>query len=156
MYAGNRRQQTQSGKAAERKRIMAADQIFINACKNAQKGVVQAFLKKGGIDLDKRDQAGCTALYYAAAKGTRDIVRLLLDAGADPGLANNQSAVPLHSVSQSGNKEIIRMLVEHGADINATDKRGRTPLVCSAMEGKTEASLLLLELGADQIGRAHV
>ena len=59
------------------------DNMLLTARKNGQKGVVQAFLKKGGIQLDKRDAQGATPLYYASAKGSRDIVKLLLDAGAD-------------------------------------------------------------------------
>ena len=58
------------------------DLIFLNACKNGQKGVVQAFIKKGGIDFNKRDAQGCTPLFYACIKGARDIVKLLLDGGA--------------------------------------------------------------------------
>ena len=59
------------------------DNMLLTACKNGQKGIVQAFLKKGGIQLDKRDVQGATPLHYASAKGSRDIVKLLLDAGAD-------------------------------------------------------------------------
>ena len=62
------------------------DLIFLNACKNGQKGVVQAFIKKGGIDFNKRDAQGCTPLFYACIKGARDIVKLLLDGGADASL----------------------------------------------------------------------
>lgn len=28
---------------------------FLNACRNGQKSIVQIFLKKGGIDVNKRD-----------------------------------------------------------------------------------------------------
>ena len=38
---------------------------FLNACRNGQKGIVQIFLKKGGIDVDKRDVEGNTPLYHA-------------------------------------------------------------------------------------------
>ena len=58
---------------------MDNNQTFLNACRNGQKSIVQIFLKKGGIDINKRDQEGNTALYYACQKGYRDIVALLLD-----------------------------------------------------------------------------
>jgi len=54
---------------------------FLNACRNGQKSIVQIFLKKGGIDVNKRDAEGNTPLYYACLKGLRDIVGLLLDSG---------------------------------------------------------------------------
>lgn len=86
------------------------DNMLLTACKNGQKGVVQAFLKKGGIQLDKRDAQGATPLYYASAKGSRDIVKLLLDAGADASIADNQSRTALHMACQAGNRDIIRLL----------------------------------------------
>ena len=42
---------------------------FLNACRNGQKSIVQIFLKKGGIDVNKRDAEGNTPLYYACLKG---------------------------------------------------------------------------------------
>lgn len=56
---------------------MDNNQTFLNACRNGQKSIVQIFLKKGGIDINKRDQEGNTALYYACQKGYRDIVAVI-------------------------------------------------------------------------------
>ena len=39
------------------------DNMLLTACKNGQKAIVQAFLKKGGIQIDKRDGQGATALH---------------------------------------------------------------------------------------------
>lgn len=33
---------------------MDNNQTFLNACRNGQKSIVQIFLKKGGIDINKR------------------------------------------------------------------------------------------------------
>lgn len=123
--------------------------IFMNACRNGQKGVVQALVKKGGLDFDKRDAAGNTSLFYACTKGVRDIVQILLDGGADPCLANNASMVPLHAVAQNGNKEIIAMLVKAGADINSADRDGKTPLIHALCAKRTESAKYLIEEGAD-------
>ena len=108
---------------------MDNNMTFLNACRNGQKGIVQIFLKKGGIDVNKRDAEGNTPLYYACLKGYRDIVSLLLDSEADVSLANNMSETPLHAASRSGNKEIIGKLVQYGADLDVTDNEGRTPLI---------------------------
>ena len=37
---------------------MDNNMTFLNACRNGQKGIVQIFLKKGGIDVNKRDGRG--------------------------------------------------------------------------------------------------
>ena len=122
---------------------------FLNACRNGQKGIVQIFLKKGGIDVNKRDAEGNTPLYYACLKGYRDIASLLLDNEADVSIANNLSETPLHAASRSGNKEIIGKLVQYGADIDATDSEGRTPLIRLLDNRRTDAALFLIEQGAD-------
>jgi len=126
------------------------DKIFLNACKNNQKRIVETFLKKGGINIDKRDAQGNTPLYYASKKGARDIVKILVEKGADINLANNYSSTPLHIVSQAGNKEIVAILLDNGADINVTDNGGKTPLIYSLADGRTEFTKFLLTKGADK------
>ena len=93
------------------------DNMFLNACKNGQKGVAQALLAKGGIDVNKRDPLGFTALHYASQKGARDLVSMLIANGADASACSNDSTTPLHMVSRSGNKDVIRMLLDAGADV---------------------------------------
>ena len=122
---------------------------FLNACRNGQKSIVQIFLKKGGIDVNKRDAEGNTPLYYACLKGLRDIVGLLLDSDADVSIANNCSETPLHAAARSGNKEIIGKLVQYGADLDATDKEGCTPLIRLLDNKRSDAALFLIEQGAD-------
>ena len=125
---------------------MDNNQTFLNACRNGQKSIVQIFLKKGGIDINKRDQEGNTALYYACQKGYRDIVALLLDNDADASCINNRSESPLHAAARSGNKEILGKLLQKGADINVTDNEGRTPLICPVSYTHLRAHETLMNL----------
>ena len=122
------------------------DEMFLNACKNGQKGVAQTLLAKGDVNVNKRDPMGFTPLHYACQKGTRDIVSMLIDKGADACACSNDSVTPLHMCSRSGNKDVIRMLIEAGADLNATDRNGRTPLMAMASEGKVDAAKMLLAM----------
>ena len=55
---------------------MQTDNLFLNACKNGQKSVVMTFLKKGGINVDKRDESGFTPLYYASLKAAAILLPL--------------------------------------------------------------------------------
>ncbi len=126
---------------------MDNNQTFLNACRNGQKSIVQIFLKKGGIDINKRDQEGNTALYYACQKGYRDIVALLLDNDADASCINNRSESPLHAAARSGNKENPREAAPEGGRINVTDNEGRTPLICLLDNKRTDAALFLMDQG---------
>ena len=103
------------------------DNMLLTACKNGQKGIVQTFLKKGGIQLDKRDAQGATPLHHASAKGSRDIVKLLLDAGADATIADNHSRTALHLAAQTGNKDIIRLLHDKGVELDGDRQRRQDP-----------------------------
>lgn len=120
---------------------MQLDNMLLQACKNNKKSMVQTFLKRGGIDVNKRDESGNTPLIYVCMKNARDLVKLLLDNGADAGLGNNQDRMPLHFAAETGNSEIISLLTAAGADVNCTDRNGVTPLMVMARHGRTDAAL---------------
>ena len=128
---------------------MQLDDLFLKACQNGQKSVVITFLKKGGINVDKRDMNGFTPLHHACKKGARDIVKLLLENNADANMASNASITPLHFAARLGNQEIIQCLLDAGADINATDKDGKSVLIYSVLARKVEAAKYLIAKGAD-------
>lgn len=87
--------------------------------------VVQCLLRHSArVDLTNSD--GETPLQIAVCKGDLAIIKILLDAGADPNLATGRSKrTALHSVLKYKTSvspqqiEIIKMLLHHGADLNA-------------------------------------
>ena len=72
------------------------EKLLLKACQNGQKGVAAAFLKKEGIHVNGVDESGQAPIHYACQKGYRDIVKMLLDKGADANLISNASVTPLH------------------------------------------------------------
>lgn len=94
---------------------------------------------------------GFTILGLASYFGHKDLVKQLLDKGADPNIpANNQFRVtPLHSACAISNIEIARLLIENGADIHARQMHGVTPLHSAAHNGQTKLAKLLIERGAE-------
>jgi len=76
-----------------------------------------------GADVNKRTSRGDTALHRASEAGHEDIVRLLLDAGAETG--GSSFPRPLHAACEHSYTEIVDMLLESGADPNASSTAAR-------------------------------
>ena len=97
-----------------------------------------------------------TALHVAARKGSEDMVRLLLDHGAelDPLADTGPPRTPLVHAAEYGGLETVAVLVEHGADPNHPSLTGETPLgVASGRHsGNTDIIRYLLDRGADPDG----
>src|ERR1017187_4884165 len=123
-----------------------ADEM-IQAIRNNDLASLKARLAQG-VDVNSRAQRGSTLLMHAAALGSPDAVKLLLQSGADPNAKNDLAATAL--ILGAGNAEKARLLVEKGADVNAHSKLGRTPLMSAAScDGCAGTVKLLLDQGAD-------
>ena len=62
-----------------------------------------------------------TPLHFAAKRGHRDIVDLLLKEKADIEAKNVNQSTPLHFAVGSGHRDIVDLLLEKKADIEAKD-----------------------------------
>lgn len=85
-----------------------------------------------------------TDIVFTAVKTDRtDIVRVLLEAGADVHVYRGAS---LSCASRNGNAELVRLLLRHGADARTNDS---APLLWAASNGHTEVAQILLDAGSD-------
>lgn len=109
-------------------------------------------------DVTWRDEAGWTHLHMAAQYGRADIVKMLLEAGADANAETVQS-----EVEAGGNTalciacetdlpwtaEIVKMLLDAGADVNHTyEDFHRRPIHYAAERGRADVIQMLLDAGS--------
>ncbi|BCS92331.1 MAG: beta-barrel assembly-enhancing protease [Metallosphaera javensis (ex Sakai et al. 2022)] len=73
-------------------------------------------VKQLGEMVGKRDGMGNTVLHLAVRNGMEEMVRLLLDAGADVNAVNNEGHTPLYYAILSCNQGIGKLLLDRGAD----------------------------------------
>lgn len=106
----------------------------------------EALLAAPGIDLDATNEAGETAMMIAAIKGRADLVKRLLDLGAQ---VNKPGWTALHYAASGPDTESVRLLIERGAAIEATSPNRSTPLMLAAGYGPEASVDLLLARGAD-------
>ena len=118
-------------------------------------------LLDSGVPVDA-EYANKTPLVFAASWLKVDVVRLLLERGADVNHgAGTFEGTPLfhacsYSYGQGGRKrqvgEIVRLLIERGADVNALRIRPpfeESPLYAASEHGDIDLVRLLLANGAD-------
>ena len=83
------------------------------------------------------------ALHSAAAAQEREIVRMLLDNGADPNAQQERGFTALHAAAQHGDRELAELLLERGADPTLGKDDGETPADTAAAAGHDELAELL-------------
>lgn len=82
------------------------------------------------IDISVTDSFGESPLMYAALHAGPEIVKGLLDYGADPNEANHAGATAL--MRATANRASVRILIGSGARVDARSERGRTALLIAA------------------------
>ncbi|KAH9955976.1 ankyrin repeat-containing domain protein [Lactifluus volemus] len=92
---------------------------------------------------------GWTPLHRASLSGHLEVVRLLLDHGADVNATKQDHRRSLHLASSSGYPEIVKLLLERGADIHVLDDDGRTPSQEASRRGYRRIVKLLSEYGCN-------
>ena len=85
----------------------------------------------GGASANHKDARGLTPLMYAAAVGSADAMKILIEKGADVNSKNAFDSTALMWSVTDINK--VRMLLEPGADVNVVSKQGHTALLLAAM-----------------------
>ena len=100
--------------------------------------------------MNTRESDSKTLLHKAASLGESEIVKTLLDAGADPALLDKELRTPLYLAAEKGHVDVCQMFIKNDkVDINAASKSGKSPLYAAAERGHVQTVRFLLENGAN-------
>jgi ankyrin repeat protein len=102
------------------------------AAADGHESAARALLAVGG-DPNRRNDLGRTALMFASSYGFVDIVRVLLDGGADVNVVPTDDTrwTALMAAACAGRADVTQLLLERGADAALKDSKGRTALACA-------------------------
>ncbi len=103
-----------------------------------------------GLDPDKKDNRGKTALHEAASlRKNQAMIDCLLRGGADLEARDNGGSTPLFYACAVKDAFIARRLILAGANVNVVNDMGDTPLHVAAGSGQRNTLIFLLVSGAD-------
>ena len=149
----------ESRKAALETKIKDGDDLatpLIIAARDGKLDVVKFLLRyeaniegRGTIKIDGQVIENCTALWFAAAKGHFDVVRLLIEQNAEVDRRTSSNSTPLRAAVFDGHLDIVRCLVENGADVNARNNFNSTPLMLTCHNGHLDVASYLVKHGAN-------
>lgn len=109
------------------------------------------FLCQNGCSINVKSRRDTwSALHYAAREGAIDLIKGLLERGADPNqLKEDNYRSPLHLAVSNSHYEGVVALLEHGAQVDLKDSSGLTPLHIAVGQKDQRVITKLIESGAD-------
>ena len=84
--------------------------VLILASRGGYADVVRVLVEEGGVDVNRPGGAGWTPLHDACGYGKEDVVRVLLELGADVGVRNEGGETGLDVARRCGFDNVVRLL----------------------------------------------
>jgi len=133
------------------------------AAEEIKNGNVQLEGKRTAVTVTEIILQGATPLFLAAEVNNLDVIKALVDAGADPLIASERGTTPLMMAAGAGTDvqrerepderatavETAKFLVARGADVNAAGQYGWTALHAATYQGMNDLIEYLVSKGAN-------
>ncbi len=105
------------------------------------------FFLSVGLDINARDENGCTPLFLAVEKNQKEIVFELLNLpDIDVNISDKKGQTPLHRAAYNGIEEIVKALIAMQTFNYLSDNNGATPLHFAAYAGHNQIVKKLLTI----------
>jgi ankyrin repeat protein len=126
-----------------------------DASKSGDLERVKALLKDNPKLVSSKDDHSATPLLWAANKGHKDVVQVLLDYKADVNATDGDGHSALHYAVFNDHLDVAVLLLANKADVKAKTSVGETPLHVAAGSGHKDMAELLLTNKADVAAKSN-
>jgi hypothetical protein len=127
--------------AVRKKQGASADQLW-SAIETGDSNQFEKFLASGPA-INFMDKDGVTPLMHAACYNRVEVVKTLIERGADVNAVRADGFTPLLLAIFFGHLDVVRVLVENGADATATTRFGTSAHMWAAARGFREIAAYL-------------
>jgi hypothetical protein len=123
---------------------------LMNAVKSNDVDAVRTLIQQG-VNVNELDTHNDAPLIMAAYAGHTDIVRLLLEAGADVAVVDpSMKATALHAAAYAGNTDAAKLLIAYKIDMDKQGPfNGYTALHDAIWQNHVDTAKILIESGAN-------
>jgi ankyrin repeat protein len=121
----------------------ALDEALLDAADCGDANGVRALLAEGA------DVGNEGALIMAAQNGHHEVIRLLLDRGANPDVSSYNGVTALSQAAMNGHLRVVELLLARHARVDTKLADGTTPLLLASQNGHLAVVEALLDRGAD-------
>ena len=138
-------------------RTVRGKTVLHQAVSNSRHDRVEELIGQNA-ELNTNNDYGHTPLMTAIGMGDVDMVRILLETGADPdrrmpslGWTSLHHIAHYHGDTPADDRDITRLLIEHGADVDARSGSDHTPVMTMTWNDREDLAELLIEAGAQPV-----
>jgi len=128
---------------------IAAAEPIVEAAKNGDFQAVKNILENDPSKLDVKNEDGYTALHWACMRAHWDVVKYLIEKGADLNVVGGDGGTQINWAVHHDNVDIIKILIEKGAKLNIRNQWGMTELHTAIWRGNIHVVGYLLDHGSD-------
>lgn len=144
----------EEGVSAARARLLAMGvscfaENFFKCAEDGNAGETALFLQ-AGFDANLKDMRGNSVLTLAVRGGSKEVVGMLLNAGADiNAVSGDRGYSPLMDAVHTKRTDLAAFLLENGADPNIRGRDSQTAVCIAAGRGDVDTCRLLMDYKAD-------
>ena len=121
-----------------------AHEALFKTLQNDEQEATNILLDDPRLDVNAENERRKTLLYIAVCKENIEVVRKIIERGADVNYIHKYKTTALHLAANNGLNEILRELLENRADANKQDSWGKTALHNAAQNGHEEVAISLM------------